>query len=107
MALDMYGCLKMLENDSVFFLSTFKTWLEECMTQNLHDQINVSSRCCTYKHFKTLLNTEKYLTIEIPYTIRNVLARVRCSSFCILQENKINNICNHCYSLINVVVVVV
>jgi len=56
-----------------------------------------------YKHFKTLLNTENYLTIELQYTIRKALARVRCSSYPfnievgrklgILQENRI---CNHC-----------
>jgi len=29
-------------------------------------------------HFKTVLNTEKCLTIEIPYTNRKALARFRC-----------------------------
>ena len=33
LALDRYGCLKMLDKDSLF-LSTFKNRLEDCMKQN-------------------------------------------------------------------------
>ena len=39
-----------------------------------------SSRCDTYKEFKSLLNVEKYLCIDIPFSLRKAFARFRCSS---------------------------
>ena len=45
-----------------------------------------STRCDTYKYFKTMLNPEKYLTIDMPFYIRRSLARFRCSSHKLLIE---------------------
>ena len=42
--------------------------------------VHESSRCDTYKHFKTILEPEKYLSFEIPHSHIKALARFRCSS---------------------------
>ena len=62
------------------FISQFKQRLTDCMTQRWHADISESSRCDTYKEFKSLLNVEKYLCIDIPFSLRKAFARFRCSS---------------------------
>ena len=62
------------------FISQFKQRLTDCMTQRWHADISESSRCDTYKNFKSLLNVEKYLCIDIPFSLRKAFARFRCSS---------------------------
>ena len=39
-----------------------------------------------YKNFKTLLNVEKYLSIDISYNYRRVLANFRCSAHELMIE---------------------
>ena len=45
--------------DINMFIKQFKQRLTDCMKQNWHASIDDSSRCDTYKYFKTLLNPEK------------------------------------------------
>ena len=45
----------------------------------MNDQVQ-SSRCDTYCTFKSLLNVEKYLCIDISFYFRKSFARFRCSS---------------------------
>ena len=49
------------------FVSSFKQRLKDCLTQNWSDNLSSSSRCDTYCTFKSLLNIEKYLSIDIPF----------------------------------------
>ena len=64
--------------DVNYFLRIFKQRTVDCFKQNWHAAINESSRCFHYKHFKSLLNPEKYLTVDLPYRNRIALARFRC-----------------------------
>ena len=66
--------------DTVSFINIFRQRLIDCFTQDWHATVNDSSRCYHYKHFKTLLNTERYLSIDLPVKIRRSLARFRASS---------------------------
>lgn len=45
--------------DIGLFTSQFKVRLIDCMTQKWHSDITDSTRCDTYKEFKSLLNIEK------------------------------------------------
>ena len=51
------------------------------MIQAWHSDIDSSSRCDTYKCYKTLLSLEKYLSIEINFVTRRAMARFRCSNY--------------------------
>ena len=66
--------------DIGMFISQFKQPLTDCMTQRRHTDITASSRCDTYKEFKSLLDVEKYLFIDIPFSLRKAFARFLCSS---------------------------
>ena len=66
--------------DTEHFLHIFKQRLIDCHTQNWHQTVSESSRCHYYKHYKTLLNTERYLSINLPLKLRKALSRYRCSS---------------------------
>ena len=52
----------------------------DCYKQEWSNNVHESSRCDTYKHFKTLLESEKYLSFEIPNSHIKALARFRCSN---------------------------
>ena len=43
------------------FILSFKQRLIDCKRQNWFENVNISARCDTYKHFKSLLTPEKYL----------------------------------------------
>jgi hypothetical protein len=62
------------------FIFQFRQRLTDCMRQDWHDKVNTSSRCDFYKHFKSLLDPEKYLCIDIPFPLKKAFARFRCSS---------------------------
>ena len=85
------------------FIKVFKQRIIDCHTQNWHASLNESSRCHYYKHFKTLLNTERYLTMELPVKFRLAMSRFRCSSHKLNVEigrhNKVPfelRICSYC-----------
>ena len=61
------------------FVSSFKQRLNDCLTQNWSDNLSSSSRCDTYCTFKSRLNIEKYLSIDIHFYFRKYFARARCS----------------------------
>ena len=62
------------------FIMQFKQRLVDCHKQKWSNNVHESSRCDTYKHFKTILEPEKYLSFEIPHSHIKALARFRCSS---------------------------
>ena len=66
--------------DVDLFMHAFKTRISDCCKQNWHDDVNTSSRCDTYKCFKSLLNVEKYLNVGLSFPLRKSLARFRTSS---------------------------
>ena len=66
--------------DNGMFISEFKQRLTDCMTQRWHADITESFQCDTYKQFKSLLNVEKNLCIDIPFSLRKAFARLNCSS---------------------------
>ena len=74
--------------------------------------IQDSSRCIHYKEFKSLLNTERYLKINLPVKYRQALSRFHCASHTLNVElgrqNKIpfkQRICQFCFQNENVSVV--
>jgi len=62
------------------FVSMFKQCLKDCLSQNWSDKLSSSSRFDTCCPFKSLLNIENYLSIDIPFYFRKSFARFRCSS---------------------------
>ena len=89
--------------DINIFIKHFKQRLADCFTQNWEENINNSSRCDFYKHIKSQLNPEKYLTLDLSFYLRKSLARFRCSSHKLkieigrhLNIERPNRICSYC-----------
>ena len=57
-----------------------KQRLQDCAFQNWTAKLNDSSKADTYRGFKSLLNVERYLCIDMSLKLKQVLARFRCSS---------------------------
>ena len=74
-----YVWLSQTAGSTEMFLSIFKQIVTDCKYQNWKEAINDSSRCSTYKCFKTVLNSERYLSLNISYSLRKYLAKFRCS----------------------------
>ena len=68
------------------FLNQFTGRLKDCALQKLSANINASSKSEHYKCFKTLLNTERYLLIDLPYLLKRRLANFRCSGHNLMIE---------------------
>ena len=56
--------------DDKYFLSIFKQRVIDCKTQDRHNDIHESSRCDTFKQFKSLLEPENYLMLDISFKQR-------------------------------------
>ena len=94
------------------FIHIFRQRLIDCFTQDWHGSIIDSSRCYHYQHFKSLLNTERYLSIELPINLRIALARFRASSHHFhIETGRYNHtplqerICQHCFENFNTSVI--
>ena len=90
------------------FIKQFKQRLIDCMKQNWHGSIDDSPRCDTYKYFKTLLNPEKYLCIDMPFLHKKAMSRFRCSSHKLMIEtgrhrniDRENRYCSYCQTFEN------
>ena len=62
----------------------------------------------SYKHYKSLLNIETYLSNDIPKYLRMYMPRFRCSNFKLnIEMGRYNNIlhkerfCQHCLIMYN------
>ena len=66
--------------DSDNLIRQFTERIKDCYKQNWYEKFNSSRKADSYKCYKTRLNTERYLSIDMPYTLRKTLARFRCSS---------------------------
>ena len=62
------------------FIYIFKQRIKDCLSQQWISTISDSTRCDTYKLFKSNLNPEKYISIDLPLHQRKALAKFRCSS---------------------------
>ena len=61
------------------FLNIFTRRLKDIYLQNWHSQINDSPKALHYKHLKSQLDFEKYLSIDISYICRKTLANFSVS----------------------------
>ena len=62
-----YVCISQDVGHINMFVSSFKQRLKDCLTQNWSDDLSSSSRCDTYCTFKSFLNIENILSIDIPF----------------------------------------
>ena len=69
--------------DSSQFLKIFRQHLIDSSLQVLQRKIVDSSKANYYKYFKSLLNTERYLSIDMSLNNRRILSNFRCSSHCL------------------------
>ena len=67
-------------------LGLFTQRLKDCFLQDWFAKINESSKAEHYKCFKSLLDVEKYLYIDLSFRYRNALAKFRCSSHSLMIE---------------------
>ena len=79
-----YAWIAQYVGDIGMFISQFKQRLTDCMPQWWHADISECSRCITYKEFKPFLNVEKYLCIDIPFSLKKHL-----QDFVVLATNLI------------------
>ena len=68
------------------FLAVFKSRLKDCAIQTIQGFINSSSKAQYYKYYTTLLNPERYLSVDLPYILKKSFASFRCSSHDLLIE---------------------
>ena len=66
--------------DTDAFNSQIKQRIMDCASQNWFEDIATSGRRRLYKHFKTLLNVERYLTYDLPFYLRKAMSNFRCSN---------------------------
>ena len=90
----------------------FRQRIIDCVTQNWHSDINNASRGNHYKNYKSLLNTERYLQLEIPLKYQIAFAKFRCSNHKLtieigrqlhLEYNL--KICNFCFNKKNLSII--
>lgn len=72
--------------DAKVFIQTFKTRLKDCALQTLQAQINGSPKALYYREFKTLLNVERYLFVDLPYIYKRCISNFRCSGHQLMVE---------------------
>ena len=80
--------------DSSQFLNIFRQRLIDCSLQVLQQNIGDSSKANYYKYFKSLLNTEIFLSIDMSFNNRCILSNFRCPSHCLNIEKGHQN-CYH------------
>ena len=72
--------------DHQIFLNTFKQRLIDCYSQKIHSEIESTSKGKHYQNFKSLVTVEKYLSINLNYDLKKVLANFRCSCHQLMIE---------------------
>lgn len=61
------------------FIASFIQRIKDISLQNWRQSINDSPKADHYKYFKTHLDVEKYLFVDLSYICRKTLANFRCS----------------------------
>jgi len=77
--------------DSDCFLAIFKQRLRDNLVQDWQSSLHTNSKCSTYKHYKSMLDVEKYLSFDLPLHLRTSLAKFRCNNFNLLIETGRHN----------------
>ncbi|MEW8544974.1 MAG: reverse transcriptase family protein, partial [Candidatus Thiodiazotropha sp.] len=72
--------------DANRFIKIFKQRIKDISVQNWKSRIEESPKANHYKHFKSLLNVEKYLSVDLSYACRRTLANFRCSGHTLMIE---------------------
>ena len=77
-----FGIVWITENvgDNNEFIYVFKQRLIDCALQDWHTEITQSRKAIHYRHFKTLLNVETYLKLDILLKFKIAFSRFRCSA---------------------------
>lgn len=94
------------------FVYNFRQRVIACVTQNWQNDISNASRGNHFKNYKSLLNTERYLQLEIPLKYKTAFTKFRCSN------HKLNcevgrqlhiaynlRICNFCFTENNMLII--
>ena len=68
------------------FLRAFKNRLADCYLQKMKGDIIESPKGRYFQHFSSLLNVERYLSINLCYKFRKVLSNFRCSCHSLMIE---------------------
>ena len=56
--------------DDVRFINTFRQRIKDCSAQQLNSQIEEYPKALYYKHFKSTLEVEHYLKIDLPFCVQ-------------------------------------
>ena len=72
--------------NEAYFLNLFKQRIIDSSLQKWHSDINSSSKAAHYRCFKSLLNGESYLQLDISFDLRKILADFRCSGHNLMIE---------------------
>ena len=75
-----FVCLSQDVGNVAVFLQEFRQRVIDCSAQDWHEQVSISAKCEHYKHFKTMLNVERYVSCNLPFYIRKAVAKFRCSN---------------------------
>lgn len=67
-------------------MNLFKQRIIDSSLQKWHSDINNSSKAAHYSCFKSLLNVESYLQLDISFDLRKILADFRCSGHNLMIE---------------------
>ena len=70
------------------FMSIFTQRIKDISLQNWRRSINDSPKADYYKYFKTNLDVEKYLFIDLSFICRKTLANFRCSGHDLHTEKR-------------------
>ena len=62
---------------------------EDYCKQKWHEKLNDSGKADLYRNYKTLLDTERYLFLDMPYIFRKTFARFRCSNHDLMIKNAV------------------
>ena len=96
-----YAWLANEVGDTIAFTKLFKIRVVDCAIQNLNEKVNNSSKTLYYRNFKTLLDVERYLSIDLPYLYKRALSDFRCSGHSLNIETgrhqKIDRELRHCH----------
>ena len=72
--------------DETYFMYVFKQRILDNALQDWNTDLNESRKAFHYKHFKIILNVEKYLTTKIPLKYKIAFSKLRCSNHSLLVE---------------------
>ena len=66
--------------DSLHFMKLFKQRINYISMQSRHCKLLKSPKSIYYKEFKSMLETETYLSVNMSFPQRRILANFRCSN---------------------------